>query len=123
MSTKFLPFWSRPLLRSGFPESEVLLCGLSSHSEKKYETLVSTQGVSMVHVMAWTGRSSARHGPIQAPTSCRQRRPRHLTIRVQTRDSTMTTEETARAIEVQLRRAKEGGAAAAEGYGQSQPER
>ena len=80
----------------------------------------------MAHIMACTAPISARHGLFQAPTLRRQGRSRHLNIRLESGNTTLTAEQTQRAIEVQLRRAKGASGAAEEGNGlkssQSQPE-
>lgn len=80
----------------------------------------------MALAMACTGPISARHGLFQAPTLRRQARPRHLHIRLEARNSTLTAEQTTKAIEVQLRRAKGASGATEEGNGltpsRSQPE-
>ena len=80
----------------------------------------------MAHAVAWTGPILARHGVFQSPSLRRQGHSRHLSIRLEARNTTLTAEQTQKAIEVQLRRAKGASGAAEEGNGlnssQSQPE-
>ena len=62
----------------------------------------------MAHVTTFSGFISARHGVFQAPSLRRHSRTAQLQIRLESTNSLLTSEQTARAIETQLRRAKRG---------------
>ena len=63
---------------------------------------------AMSHITLPHGLMSARHGVFQAPRMRRQSRSVHLQIRLERSNNLLTAEQTSRAMERQLQRAKDG---------------
>ena len=62
---------------------------------------------TMSHITLSHGLMSTRHGVFQAPGMCRQSRSAHLKIRLERSNNLLTAEQTSRAMERQLQRAKD----------------
>ncbi|CAK0786448.1 hypothetical protein CVIRNUC_009661 [Coccomyxa viridis] len=72
-------------------------------------TIPTTRGLAaMSHITLPHGLMSARHGVFQAPGMRRQSRSVHLQIRLERSNNLLSAEQTSRAMERQLQRAKDG---------------